>query len=173
VSRKVKIATTWLDGCSGCHMSFLDIDEAIIDVAKVADIVYGPLVDTKEIPEGIDVALIEGAVSNAEDLEKVKKLRERSRIVVAFGDCAVTGNVPSMRNQCGAEAVLKRAYIENVDAQPQIPNEVVPPLLPQARPLHAVIRWMPICRDARLRLRSFSRPSSSSAADAPCRVRPA
>ena len=79
MSRKIKIATTWLDGCSGCHMSFLDIDEAILDVVKLADIVYGPLVDIKEVPEGIDVALIEGAVSNTEDLEKVRKRSEERR----------------------------------------------------------------------------------------------
>ena len=55
---KIKLATVWLDGCSGCHMSLLDIDESIIAVAKKADIVYGPLVDTQEFPEGVDVTLV-------------------------------------------------------------------------------------------------------------------
>ena len=79
--KKVRLATTWLDGCSGCHMSLLDIDEGILKIAELAEIVYGPLVDIKEFPEGVDVALVEGAVSSVEDLEKVRTIRERSRIV--------------------------------------------------------------------------------------------
>lgn len=137
---KVKLATVWLDGCSGCHMSLLDIDEGILKVAELADIVYGPLVDIKEFPEGVDVALVEGAVSSVEDLEKARTIRARSRLVVALGDCAVTSNVPSMRNQCGVPAILERAYLENATIDPQIPNQVVPQLLPIARPLHDVIK---------------------------------
>ena len=95
---KVKLATVWLDGCSGCHMSLLDIDEAIIAVAKKADIVYGPLVDAQEFPEGVDVTLVEGAVSSQDDLKLIQTIRKHSRLVVALGDCAVTSNVPAMRN---------------------------------------------------------------------------
>ena len=138
--KKVRLATTWLDGCSGCHMSLLDIDEGILKVAELADIVYGPLVDIKEYPENVDVALVEGAVSSVEDLEKVRTIRERTRIVVSLGDCAVTSNVPSMRNQCGVPAILERAYLENVTEEGQIPREVVPQLLPVARPVHDIIK---------------------------------
>ena len=59
---KLKIGTCWLDGCSGCHMSLLDIDEGIVAVLKKADIVFGPLVDAQEWPEDVDVAVVEGAV---------------------------------------------------------------------------------------------------------------
>lgn len=138
--KKVKLATCWLDGCSGCHMSLLDIDEGILKVAELADIVYGPLVDIKEFPEDVDVALVEGAVSSVEDLEKIRTIRERTRILVALGDCAVTSNVPSMRNQCGVPAILERAYLENVNEDKQIPHKVVPQLLPKARPLHDVVK---------------------------------
>ena len=48
---KKKIATVWLGGCSGCHMSLLDIDERILEVAKLADIVKCPIVDGKELSE--------------------------------------------------------------------------------------------------------------------------
>src|SRR5665811_1950972 len=85
---KVRLATVWLDGCSGCHMSLLDIDEAILNVAARADVVYGPLVDAQEFPKAVDVTLIEGAVSSQEDLEKVQTIRKRSKLVVALGDCA-------------------------------------------------------------------------------------
>src|SRR5512141_1194070 len=89
---KKKIATVWLDGCSGCHMSFLDIDERLVDLADKIDIVYSPLVDIKEFPPEVDVALVEGAVSSEDDLERIHNIRKHAKILVALGDCAVTGN---------------------------------------------------------------------------------
>jgi NAD-reducing hydrogenase small subunit len=138
--QKAKIGTCWLDGCSGCHMSLLDMDEAIVDVLAKADIVFGPLVDAQEWPEGVDVAIIEGAVSSQDDLDLVTEARERSGIVVALGDCAVTGNVSTMRNNIPTRALLERIYVEGVDAQPQVPTDGVPPLLKQAQPLQAHIK---------------------------------
>lgn len=136
---KIRVATTWLDGCSGCHMSFLDMDERLVDIADKIDIVYGPLVDAKDIPDDIDVVLIEGAVSSAADTEMVQRLRERSRLLVSFGDCAVTANVPAMRNRFSPAQVLERAYIENATLNAQKPCEGIPPLLDQARPLHEFV----------------------------------
>ena len=133
--KKARVATLWLDGCSGCHMSLLDIDEAIIAVAQRADIVYGPLVDAQEFPDDVDVAIVEGAVSSQDDLEKIKRVRERSRILVALGDCAVTSNVPSMRNRLPMKTILERVYIEGADVQKGIPTEGVPTLLRHAVPL--------------------------------------
>src|ERR1039457_1434279 len=96
--KKAKVATMWLYCCSGGHMSILDIDEAIAAVAQKADIVYGPLVDAQEFPEDVDVTLVEGAVSSQDDYEKIKHVRENTRVLVALGDCAVTSNVPAIRN---------------------------------------------------------------------------
>ncbi len=137
---KVRVATVWLDGCSGCHMSFLDIDERLIALADKVEMVYTPLIDLKEYPESVDVALIEGSVSNEEDLHKIKMVRARTKILIALGDCAVTGNVPAMRNPFGVKAVTQRGYFENVTLQPQVPNHVVPPLLPRVRPVHEVVK---------------------------------
>ncbi len=138
--KKAKLATMWLDGCSGCHMSVLDIDEAIVAIAQKVDIVYGPLVDAQEIPEDVDVAIVEGAVSNQEDLEKVKHMRERSRLLVALGDCAVTSNVPAMRNSIPVKKLLETIYVESVDETPRVPSEGVPTLLKRALPLHEVVK---------------------------------
>lgn len=137
---KKRIATVWLDGCSGCHMSFLDMDERLVELFQQADLVYSPLVDLKEFPEEVDITLVEGAVSSEEDLHKIQMVRERTRILVAFGDCAVTGNVPSMRNPFGVNAVLQRAYLENVTLHPQVPREVIPTLIEKARPVHEVVK---------------------------------
>jgi NAD-reducing hydrogenase small subunit len=145
---KLKLATVWLDGCSGCHMSFLDMDERLLELAEIVDVVYSPLVDTKEFPDEVDITLVEGAVSSVDDEKKIKKIRDHSKTLVAMGDCAITGNVPSMRNPIGPEAILDRAYIENVSAQPQIPCIVVPKLLRMVRPIHEFVKvdvFLPGC----------------------------
>jgi NAD-reducing hydrogenase small subunit len=136
---KTKIATVWLDGCSGCHMSFLDIDEHLIELDAVAQIVWSPLVDTKEFPPDVVVTLVEGAVSSEEDFHKIKMIRERTQILVSLGDCAVTANVPGMRNQFKTKDVLDRAYIENADQNQHIPLNVIPRLREQSVPVHQVV----------------------------------
>jgi NAD-reducing hydrogenase small subunit len=138
--KKARVATVWLDGCSGCHMSLLDIDEAIISVANRAEFVYGPLVDAQEFPKAVDVTLIEGAVSSQHDLEQVRTIRQRSKLVVALGDCAVTANVPSMRNSIPPRKLLDRIYIEGADQSRVVPTEGVPALLRQAVPVHEVVK---------------------------------
>ena len=137
---KVRLATVWLDGCSGCHMSLVDIDERILDIAPAIELVHSPLVDTKVFPENVDATLVEGAVSSEEDLEKALTIRRNSKLVIALGDCAVTGNVPAMRNGLPVEQLLQRAYHENVTSGPVTPDQVIPPLRPQATPLHEVIK---------------------------------
>jgi NAD-reducing hydrogenase small subunit len=137
---KLRLATVWLDGCSGCHMSFLDLDERLISLAPRIQVVFGPLVDAKEFPENVDVSLVEGAVSSDEDLEKLHKVRARSKLLIALGDCAVTSNVPGMRNQYTVEAIERCAYIEHAQANPQIPCRGIPQLLPQARPVHEYVK---------------------------------
>lgn len=137
---KVSVATVWLDGCSGCHMSFLDIDERIIALAEKIDLVYSPLVDTKDFPDHVDVTIVEGAVSNLDDFNKVRKIRQHTGVLIALGDCAVTGNVPSIRNFFTVEELNQRAYHENATVQQQTPTEVIPPLLDQVRPVHEVVK---------------------------------
>jgi NAD-reducing hydrogenase small subunit len=135
-NKKLRLATIWLDGCSGCHMSFLDIDERLIALADKVDIVFSPLVDVKEFPENVDITLVEGALGTEEDLHKLLKIRPRTKILVAFGDCAITANIPSMRNPFGAQEILNHVYLEMSADNQQIPLEVVPRLLPRALPLH-------------------------------------
>ncbi len=150
---RLKVATVWLGGCSGCHMSFLDLDEFLIDLADKIEVVYSPVVDVKEYPENVDVCLVEGAVCNEDNLEIIHRIRKRTKVVVSFGDCAVTGNVPAIRNQLGlgnAENVLQRAYIEGAQSNPTVPREpgIVPPLLKRVIPVHETIHvdyYLPGC----------------------------
>lgn len=157
---RIKLATVWLGGCSGCHMSFLDLDEWLIDLAAQADLVYSPFMDTKEYPEGVDVVLVEGAIANEDHLQTIKTVRERSQLLISFGDCAVTGNVTALRNPLGsAEPVLQRCYIETADVRGQIPQEpgIVPPLLDRVTPVHAVVSvdiYLPGCPPPAARIRA-------------------
>jgi NAD-reducing hydrogenase small subunit len=136
---KATVATVWLDGCSGCHMSFLDMDERLLEIAKQVELVYSPLVDRKDFPELVDITLVEGAVSSEDDLAKIKKIRAHTNTLVSLGDCAITSNVPGMRNLFGVQAALDRAYVETV-ATPKVPEYgVIPKLLDRVRPVHEVV----------------------------------
>jgi NAD-reducing hydrogenase small subunit len=138
--KKAKVATVWLDGCSGCHMSLLDMDAAIISLAQKIDLVYGPLVDAQEFPDDVDVTLVEGAVSSQEDLTKLQKIRQRTHILISLGDCAVTGNVPAMRNSVPVTRLLQRVYVEGAEQSKLVPTDGVPALLKQARPLREFVK---------------------------------
>lgn len=133
------LATLWLDGCSGCHMSLLDLDHQLLELTNAVRIVYSPLVDVPEIPASVDVALVEGAVGNAHDRQRLKALRRSARILVALGDCAVTANVPGMRNRFDLAEVLAHGYRDTADSGQGLPGLDLPPLLPQALPVHQVV----------------------------------
>jgi len=145
---KTRLATIWLDGCSGCHMSLLDMDAAIISLARKIDLVYGPLVDAQEFPDGVDVVLVEGAVSSQDDLNKLQKIRARSHVLISLGDCAVTGNVPAMRNSVPVNKLLQRIYVDGAQDKKVIPMDRVPALLKNARPLREFVKvdyYLPGC----------------------------
>jgi NAD-reducing hydrogenase small subunit len=160
---KVRLATVWFGGCSGCHMSFLDLDEFLLDLVDLVEIVYSPVVDMKDYPENVDVCLIEGAICNEDNLELLHQIRARTKVLVAFGDCAVTANVPAMRNQLGvgnAESVLQRAYIDCAQDNPIVPREegIVPPLLPRVMPVHEVVHvehFLPGCPPPAARIKAL------------------
>jgi NAD-reducing hydrogenase small subunit len=141
VTKKPRLATVWLGGCSGCHMSFLDLDERLIDLAARVELCASPLTDLKDFPEA-DITLVEGAVANQEHLETIHTVRKRTKILISLGDCAVTGNVTAMRNALGIDDVLNRAYKETATVVVGIPsgNGVVPKLLPRVRPVHEVVK---------------------------------
>ena len=141
---KPTLATVWLDGCSGCHMSVLDLDERILEILSEMDLVYSPLVDRKDFPDGVDVTLVEGSVSSEEDLHKIQLVRQRTKTLVALGDCAINGGVPALRNhiplrECLEEAYLRSPGVYNPGAI--IPNDPeIPLLLHRVYACHEVVK---------------------------------
>ena len=158
---RLRVATVWLGGCSGCHMSFVDLDEWLFDLAGAVEVVYSPIMDIKEYPDNVDVVLVEGAIANEDHVELMHRVRQNTRIIVAFGDCAVTGNVTAMRNPAGdPKNVLDRAYKDAADMAPQIPLEpgIVPKLTPRVTPVHELVPvelFLPGCPPPAARIRSL------------------
>lgn len=137
-----KVATVWLEGCSGCHMSFLDLDEDLLALLSEVELTFTPITDFKDFafPE-VEVGIIEGGIGNEEHLEIAHKLRERCRILVAWGDCAVFGGVNTLRNWIPKEEVLRRGYVETestVDGVLPL-HEELPPLLEKVLPVDQVV----------------------------------
>ena len=139
---KPKVASDWLCGCAGCHMSILDIDERILQVVELVDLRATPITDLKEPDEdGVDVGILEGGINNTYNEEVAKKMRERSKFLIALGDCAVFGGVPAMRNFCGADAALKRAYIEaeSNDSEGKVPSSPELAVMTRGRAVNEVV----------------------------------
>ena len=139
---KPKIASDWMCGCAGCHMSLLDMDERILKIVELANLRATPITDLKEPDEsGVDVGILEGGVNNSSNEEVAHRMRSRCKILVAFGDCAVFGGVPALRNMCGTEEALKRAYVEaeSNDDRGFIPRDPELAVMGNVRALHEVV----------------------------------
>jgi NAD-reducing hydrogenase small subunit len=122
-------------------MSFLDLDERLVELAAQAELVYSPIADIKRFPENVDVTLVEGALANTDNMELAKEIRTNSKLVVSFGDCAITGNVTSLRNRLNVKDLLTALYHEGPGKVPRggEADHIMPVLLPHVLPLHQLI----------------------------------
>jgi NAD-reducing hydrogenase small subunit len=149
-SAKVTVATDWLADCAGCHMSLLDMDEKLVQLLDLIQLTSSPITDLKHPPEGgVVVGILSGAVNNTTNLEVARMMRERCKVLVAMGDCAVLGGIVTLRNFFDMDEALKRAYVETESTVggfvPQSP-ELSRPI--PAQPLHEVVKvdaYLPGC----------------------------
>lgn len=160
MTARARLATVWLGGCAGCHMSLLDLDEGLLELLARVELCYSPLLDVKEFPEGVDLTLVEGAVTNEDHLRELRRIRERTRVLVAFGDCAVTGNVPALRNILSVDEVLDRAYRDTASVVNGVPagDDLVPPLLERVLRIQDVVavdHFLPGCPPTPAAIRSI------------------
>jgi NAD-reducing hydrogenase small subunit len=147
--RKLRVATTSLAGCFGCHMSFLDIDERLFELLERIEFDRSPFTDIKTCGP-CDIGFIEGGLCNAENVHVLREFREHCRILVAVGACAITGGLPAQRNHLDLHACLQEVYETEVSlARGGIPNDPELPLpLDKVHPLHEVVKidyFLPGC----------------------------
>ena len=145
---KVRLATTSLAGCFGCHMSLLDIDERLLELAKIADFDRSPITDIKTCGP-CDIGLVEGAVCNSENVHVLRELRAHCEVLVAVGACAINGGLPAQRNQLDVGDILSRVYNEMPGVQSKVPNDPeLPLLLDKVYPINEIVRvdyFLPGC----------------------------
>jgi len=138
--RKLRIATTSLAGCFGCHMSFLDIDEKLFDLLRHVEFDRTPLTDIKHCGP-CDIGVVEGGICNAENVHVLREFRASCRILVALGACAINGGLPANRNALDVADCLQRVYCERGVGKLQVPNDPeLPLLLDKVRPINEVVR---------------------------------
>ncbi len=146
---KIRVATTSLAGCFGCHMSFLDIDERMIELSEAVEFNRSPITDIKECTD-CDIGLIEGGVCNAENVHVLREFRNNCKILVGVGACALNGGLPAMRNDVPLEECLQEAYLDGIGVEnPHVPNDPeLPLLLNKVHPIHEVVKvdyFLPGC----------------------------
>jgi NAD-reducing hydrogenase small subunit len=141
MANKIRVATTSLAGCFGCHMSFLDIDERMVQLAELVEFNRSPITDIKHCSP-CDIGLIEGGVCNAENVHVLREFRNNCKILVAVGACSINGGLPAMRNSIPLEACLREAYLDGIGVEnPMIPNDPeLPLLLNKVHPIHEVVK---------------------------------
>ena len=149
MTNKIRVATTSLAGCFGCHMSFLDIDERMLQLVEVVEFGRSPINDIEHCIN-CDIGLIEGGVCNSENVHVLREFRKNCKILVAVGACAINGGLPAMRNFIPLEECLNEAYINGIGVEnAQIPSDPeLPLLLDKVRPIHEVVKidyFLPGC----------------------------
>ena len=149
---KVKVATAALTSCFGGHMSILDIDEKLLDLIELVEFDKSPIDDIKEFSGPVDVGIIEGAVSNSENLEVARAFRKHCKILISLGECAIEENIPAYRNMVPLKECLEEAYLNGptvVNPDKRIPDDPdIPLLMNKVYPLHEVVKvdyFLPGC----------------------------
>ena len=147
--RKFRVASASLAGCFGCHMSLLDIDEALFELLAHIEFDRSPLTDIKRCGP-CDIGLIEGGVCNAENVHVLKAFRANCKVLVALGACAITGGIPAMRNNVDLRACFQEVYeYEPGTLGHRLPNDPELPLpFDKVRPIYEVVRvdhYLPGC----------------------------
>jgi NAD-reducing hydrogenase small subunit len=123
-------------------MSLLDIDERLVQLIELVDFDKSPIDDIKRFTGPVDVGIIEGGCSSQENYEVLKMFRKHCKVLVAVGECALTGGIPAMRNTVPLKECMEEAYLKGpsvVDGV--IPNDPdIPLMLDKVYPVHEVVK---------------------------------
>ncbi len=146
---KTRVATACMCGCSGCHMSFLDVDEYIKDLAEEVEFVASHVIMDAKGFEEVDIGILEGTITNEENVEVAEELRENCDILVAWGDCACFGGIMTMRNFEDVDEILEECYKEKGDEKSEMPtDDSIPTLTEKAKGIDEIVEvdaYIPGC----------------------------
>ncbi len=150
---KIQVATIALCGCWGCTLSFLDMDERMLELFDKIAITRSSLSDVKRIPHRCAIGFVEGGIANEENIETLIHFRENCDILISIGACAVWGGVPAMRNLVSLEDCFTEAYLESPTMLPEqkkvLPfHEDLPAITNKVIPCHEVVKmdyFLPGC----------------------------
>jgi coenzyme F420-reducing hydrogenase gamma subunit/ferredoxin/aerobic-type carbon monoxide dehydrogenase small subunit (CoxS/CutS family) len=149
---KFIVATTSLAGCFGCHMSLLDIDVELLDMLEIVEFNKSPLTDIKTFSKRCHVGLIEGGCANSENVHVLQEFRKKCDILIGFGECAIMGGIPAMRNFIPLKECMEEAYLNGITSEigaDIIPaHEDIPKLLNNVYPCNEVVKidyYIPGC----------------------------
>ena len=147
---KPLVATGHFTGCFGCHMSLLDIDDRILQLVELVEFDKSPIDDIKTFTRPVDIGIVEGGISNDENVEVLRLFRKNCKILIAMGSCALTGGIPAMRNTIPLKECLEEAYLGCPTVSGgMIPNDPdIPIMLDKVYPCHEVVKidyFLPGC----------------------------
>jgi len=108
--KKPRLAVWKFASCDGCQLSLLDCEDELLAVAGAIDIAYFPEATRGEISGRYDVSLVEGSVTTAHDAERIKEVRERSRVLITIGACATAGGIQALRNFADVKEYIPMVY---------------------------------------------------------------
>ena len=117
MSAKPKFAMYWAASCGGCEIAVLNTHEKILDLDANFEVVFWPVAmdakykDVEAMEDGsILLTLFNGGIRNDENEHMAKLLRQKSKILVAFGSCATEGCIPGLANLSDAREIITTAF---------------------------------------------------------------
>jgi len=128
---KPKVGFYWCASCGGCEEAVVDLAEKILDVVEAVDIVFWPCaMDFKKddvramADDEIDACFMNGAIRTSEEAEMAHLMRQKSKILIAFGSCSQTGGIPGLGNLYTRDQILANSYFDSVTTVN--PDKVLP-----------------------------------------------
>ncbi len=144
-----RIALAQLSSCWGCDQSLVDLHLKLLDVLPELEIVYWPAVvdfkmkDLEALPKGsVHIGMVEGSCRTNEDVHLLKVMREKSKILVAWGSCSAYGGVQGLGNQWSLKELLDRKFMEaDTITDARIPDKYLPGFTEVVQANPAIVRF--------------------------------
>ncbi len=122
---KPKVAFFDFSCCEGCQLQVANFGEALLDILGLIDVVEFREVMSEKATDGYDVAIIEGSITTPHGEERIKKIRETAKVLIAYGSCAVIGGINGMKNKFKMDDIKDYVYKDGAKYFETIPTRAV------------------------------------------------